>query len=163
MASSSDIQRSIDSAVSARERWNSELLDLNKQLVNSKGTAKTRLKRAIKNAEDQIKDLDRSISKLTNDLKKVANTEMKQQDNIILAEKGISAGSNIVGSIVSGAKDITGMLVGSGPLPFTDKGGQKSADVSATNMTPENDPNKNKMFLYIGAAVVLLLLLMKKK
>jgi hypothetical protein len=165
MASSSEIQRTIDSAVSSRETWNAELLSLNKQLVNAKGTTKTRLKRAIKNAEDQVKDLDRSILKLNNDLKRVANTEMKQADNIELAKQGITPGKDIVNSIIGGAKDITGMLVNqsSGSLPITDKPTQKSADApNGANVTFEGDAKK-KLYLIIGGAILLLILLMKKK
>ena len=161
MSKTTDIQSSINSAISTREGWNAELLKLNGQLVSAKGTAKTRIKRGIKNAEDQIKDLDRLVLNLSNDLKRMSLAETRNESKVILAEKGISPASQIVDNIVTGTKEILNS-VNIDSLPFTDK--QKK---STTTTEPGGEGVAKYLkapYLYylLGAAVVLILLMKKK-
>jgi uncharacterized protein (UPF0297 family) len=160
MSTATDIQKSIDSAISARQGWNAELIKFNGQLVSAKGSAKTRIKRAINNAEDQIKDLDRSILNLTNDLKRVSLAETRNESKVILAEKGISPASQIVGDLVSGAKEIIGQ-VNLDSLPITDK--QKKSTTTEPDSEGMAKYLKAPYLYYIIGGVVLLILLMKKK
>lgn len=159
MSTREDIQKSIDSAVSARESWNAELLKLNASLVSAKGTAKTRIKRAIRNAEDQIKDLDRSIAKLTNDLRRVSIVDTKAETKNIYAEKGINPTSQIVSTVVEGAKDIVGNIYSNNDsLPVTQK---KSSSEHPDNNNTQLGFDK-KYLIYAAIAVVVLMLIKKR-
>jgi len=155
MSSSSDIQKSIDSALNSRNSWNAELLTYNKQLVDAKKLSeKNRLKKAIKNAEDQIKDLDRSISKLTNDLRSVIKTEARSESKNILAEKGMSKGQMILDSATNLAKEVAPILTGT----ETNEGVLQTRKAVVEQKTEES----NKKWLYIGIAALVLILFFKK-
>lgn len=163
MSTREDIQSSINSAVSAREGWNAELMKLNASLVSAKGTQKTRIKRAIKNAEDQIKDLDRSIAKLTNDLRRVSIGDTKAEAKLELAKQGISSSSQIVASVVDGAKSVVGSIYGiDGSLPTTDKTKKSKAELNEQSEDGLAKYLKAPYLYYIVGAIVLILLMKKK-
>lgn len=163
MPSSSDIQKSIDSLVSSRLAWNNELLDYNKRLSSaSKGREKNALRKSIKNAEDQIKDLDRQVNKLQNDLKRATILESDKPTKLE--------------TIIGGVKDITGTLVDSGKLPTLGNLANKTKgtgyqeqfndDANNQNKAPTlsiGPDLKNKLITYGIIGVVLLMLLMKKR
>jgi seryl-tRNA synthetase len=156
MPSSSDIQKSIDSIVSSREAWNKELLDYNKRLSSAKKLSeKNSLRKSIKNAEDQIKDLDRQQNKLQNDLKKATILESDKPTKFE--------------TLLSTAKDITTKLVDKGDLPSLNdlSNRTKSADVpgdSSTGPSVTLAPDlKKKMITYGIIGVILLILLIKKR
>ena len=111
--SSSEIQSAIDSAVSSKNGWNAELMVLNSKLVTAKKLSEKRsLKKGIKNAEDQIKDLDRSIRNLSNDLKRMSIIDSRSESKNILAEQGLTKGSMLVDSVTKLATEVKPILQG---------------------------------------------------
>ena len=157
MLSSSDIQKSIDSEIQAKASWNTELMALNKSLASAKKiTEKRRLKDAIKNAEDQIKDLDRSISRLSNDLRRVAIVEEKSVSKNLLAEQGLTKAGIIAKEASNIVEDLKPILSG------TENGSLATRKSTfATNEQSEKTPI-NKNYIYIAIGIIVLLLFTKK-
>ncbi|MEY2671327.1 MAG: hypothetical protein RLZZ577_1643 [Bacteroidota bacterium] len=161
MSNSADIQRSIDSAIQSRKDWNAELLTLNKKLVDAKLSQRASIKKAIKNAEDQIKDLDKAINRMSNDLVKVSRTELKTQDDVILAEQGIVKGTQIIDSIGKAATNVTQSIMGTAPVA---EGGLPTTQRGLFDRKQDQDKSKQTMmYVYIGAALLLIMMLFNKK
>lgn len=147
--SSSEIQSAIDSAVSSKNGWNAELMVLNSKLVTAKKLSEKRsLKKGIKNAEDQIKDLDRSIRNLSNDLKRMSIIDSRSESKNILAEQGLTKGSMLVDSVTKLATEVKPILQG------TQQNSIKKKVIASES--------KNKNIITIAIAVVLLILMAKK-
>jgi hypothetical protein len=156
MSVASDLlQGQINEATKQKSVWDAELLKLNRDLTTAKFGKKNEIRKAIRNAEQQIKDYLRQIKKLNDDLASLLKTETRQQDNIINAEKGQNPTRDIFETVGNVVKDVAPVLVGTGTLPTADK---RSADIPAGT-----DGKKSNMIYIIIGAVVLLFLMMKKK
>jgi TolA-binding protein len=160
MSSSSDIQKSIDSAISSRLSWNGELMTLNKQIAEAKTVSlKAKLRRQIRNAEEQVKDLDKLISRLSNDLQKVARSEDKAAHKDILAAQGktklgvfAESAGDIIKEIIPMTTDVP-LEHTSGSLPVT----TRSSGTEVVTPGPETKNNKTMIYLIIGAVILLLI------
>jgi vacuolar-type H+-ATPase subunit H len=154
---SEEIQGNISLVQSDREKWSDTLMKLNGDLVTAKGSSKRRISSAIKNAEQQIGDLDKRLKKLDQDLSSVSKTEARRESKNILAEKGIAPGAEIVKSIGSTVSSVANTLSQGGEVSML----QKKADAS-------NDENKSffekyKMYILGAGALIILLIFMKRK
>jgi len=128
-------------------------LKLNRDLLTAKIGKKGEIRKAIRNAEQQIKDYHRQIKKLNDDLASLLRRETKQQDNNIAAEQGRNPANEIIATIGGVVKEVAPVVAGS----FQQQN-QRSADVN----TEVETKKPNMMYIIIGA-VVLLFLMMKKK
>jgi hypothetical protein len=162
MSSSSDIQKSIDSAISSRLSWNGELMTLNKQIAEAKTISlKAKLRRQIRNAEEQVKDLDKLILRMSNDLQKVAKSEDRAEHKNLLAAQGKtklgifteSAGDTIK-EIISMTTDIPSEY-SPDSLPVTTR--SAGTEDGSPSPAPETKNNKTMIYLIIGAVILLLI------
>jgi DNA repair exonuclease SbcCD ATPase subunit len=154
MSAAADLlQGQINEATKQKAVWDAELLKLNRDLLTAKFGKKNEIRKAIRNAEQQIKDYLRQIKKLNDDLASLLKAETKQQDNNIAAEQGRNPANEIIATIGGVVKDVAPVV--SGSLQSQNK---RSADVN----TEVDTKKPNMMYIIIGA-VVLLFLMMKKK
>ena len=159
MADSNNIQNQIDLVQADLSKWSAELMRLNGVLATAKGRVKNQTQRAIKNCEQFINDLTKRLKRLDADLQKSMKTEVKEKDNILLAEKGIDQKGNMISGIATSATAITQAIMGGSSDPtIMDK--RKSTTETDTGTIAGMKPTT----LYIIAgAVVVLFLMMKKK
>lgn len=148
---SEQIQLAINDAVRQKDVWTAELMRLNKELASAKVGKRASLRKAIKNAEEQIADYNRSLKKLNDDLARVLKAEVKNADNLELAKQGISPGSKIAETIGKTAESLIPTLQGS-------LASKRSAELNMEAQTEK----PNYLYWLIGLAV-LLFLMMKKK
>lgn len=155
-----------------REGLVNELTKLNTQLSTAKIGRRAPIKRAIRNIEQQIKAIDKSIDKERNDLlrqEKIHNAE-------ILAQQGIDSRANMlqgIASIGQSGANLAGSIVGSGGLAGIGiakqqrKGVEATADASVkvqeSKTTGVLGMSKNMMYGAVAVVVVLLMVLMRKK
>lgn len=154
---SEEILKNISIVQGDRDKWSSSLMKLNGDLVTAKGSAKRRISSAIKNAEQQLNDLDKRLRKLDQDLNQVAKTEVKQESKNILAEKGISSGAEIVKTIGGTIQSVTQSLT------TNSEGSILSKKIDATTEEKKTFFEKYKYFIFGGAGLIVLLLIFKKK
>ena len=148
-----ELETSINEATTQKNAWSAELMRLNSELSKSKIGARASLRKAIKNAEQQIQDSNRLIKKLNDDLARVLKFEVKNEDNLELAKQGISPGAQIAQSVGNVAQSLAPVLTGS----ISDK---RSAD--ATEI-PEQQKPMSTNIIYVVIAGIVLLLMMKRK
>ena len=148
-----ELETSINEATTQKNAWSAELMRLNSELSKSKIGARASLRKAIKNAEQQIQDSNRLIKKLNDDLARVLKFEVKNEDNLELAKQGISPGAQIAQSVGNVAQALAPVLTGS----ISDK---RSAD--ATEI-PEQQKPMSTNIIYVVIAGIVLLLMMKRK
>ena len=155
-----------------RSQYTADLTDLNKRLSEAKVGKRGGIKSAIRNVEQQIKQIDKSIDKERNDLlrqEKIHNQE-------ILANQGIDSRSNMlqgIGGIVQSGANLAGSLMGAGGLGAIGvqkqitKGTVAQADASVKIQESKTSGmlgmSKNATYAVIGVVVVLALLMFKKK
>jgi len=163
--SSVDIQAALTSASKNLDSWTAELMKLNGSLVSAKVGKRGGIKKAIKNAEQQINGLEKQIRKLNDDLTKVARTEVRKQDDILLAEKGIDKSQGwkeLAGKGLDAAVDLGGKFLES-------KSGGSTDPMTKKSTTGEAAPEGNKImgidakYVYIVGALLVALLMFKKK
>lgn len=150
------LQKQIDDATRLKNQWDAELIKLNQSLLTAKFGKKNEIKKAIRNAEQQIKDYNRQIKKLNDDLASLLKVEVKHQDDVILAEKGIDPKKEMFDAFGKAIENLTPVL--SGGLQ-----NKRTADAPVENTnTKKSFLEGNMMYVLIGA-VVLVFMLMKKK
>ena len=147
------LQTSINEATAQKSAWSAELMRLNTELGSAKLGARASLRKAIRNAEQQIQDTNRLIKKLNDDLASFLKAEVKNEDNLELAKQGISPGAQIAQSVGNVAQALAPVLAGS----MSDK---RSADASET---PEQQKPMSINIIYVVIAGIVLLLMMKRK
>ena len=159
MADSNDIQLQINSVQADQNKWSAELMRLNGVLATAKGGVKNRTQRAIKNAEQYINDLSKRLKNLDGDLSKAMRIEVKEKDNILLAEKGIDQKGNIIKGISDSATSITESIMGgsSNPIAIDSK---RNASAEG-GVTPEG--MKSSTMILIGVGALVLIFMLKKK
>ena len=162
MPSSSDIQQTINSLVSSRNAWNQELLSYNSKLsVAKKLSEKNSLKKAIKNAEDQIKDLDRQMNKLQNDLKKATILESDKPTKLETIVGGIT--KIIDSEKLPSLNNLVDKTKGTGfQQEFNDEQVTQNEEQKKPTFTIAEDL-KRKWITYGILAIVVLIFLFKRK
>ncbi len=169
MADSNDIQSQITLVQADLSKWSAELMRLNGVLATAKGRVKNATQRAIKNAEQYVQDLTRRLRNLDADLSKAMKVEVKEKDNIILAEKGINQRGDNLKAVIQGATDITKSIMGSGlvtnpnPLVTLDKRKETAEPLEGEDAPGIFKSIKPTTMLIIGGAIIVLLLMFKKK
>ena len=146
------LQISIDEATAQKNAWSAELMRLNTELGSAKIGARASLRKAIRNAEQQIQDSNRLIKKLNDDLARFLKAEVKNEDNLELAKQGISPGAQIAQSVGNVAQALAPVLAGNLAT-------KRSADVSET---PEQQKPMSTNIIYVVIAGIVLLLMMKR-
>jgi hypothetical protein len=161
----------LNNLLKSRDSATSQLTELNKQLASAKWNKRGGVKRAIKNVEQEIKRIDKSIDKERNDLIRLENKKTNQ----ILAEQGIDSRANLMGGIADiteqGSK-IASAIVGKGGVSAVGvERAKRDASIGVAEQQTQQQEIKSKgllgmstnMMLIVGGVVVVLLMLMKKK
>jgi len=148
--------KQMDEFVKSRQNWENLKSQAQTNLNNTKPLQfdrKVQYRKAIRNAEDElkridkrIKDLTTSIEKLEKQQQKTERTEIKSQDNNILASQGIDPNASMWGGISS----------------LGQSAGSAVSSVFGNSSPQAQTAQKNNMFLVIGLGVVALLLILKK-
>jgi len=154
-----------------RDGATKQLSELNMSLSKAKWGKTGRIKAAIRNVEQEIKRIDRSIDKERNDLIRLENKKTNQ----ILAEQGIDSRANLMGGIADitaqGAQ-IAGAIVGKGGVSAVGvERAKRDASIGVAEQQTEQQKVKSagllgmstNMLMIVGGVLVLLLMLMKKK
>lgn len=161
----------LDQMLRARDEATKQLSKLNEDLSKAKWGKRSSIKQAIRNIEQELRRIDKSIDKERNDLIRLENKQTQQ----ILAEKGIDSRANLMGGIAdigqAGAQ-IAGAIVGAGGLSAVgvEKQKTKGAIGVAEQQTAQEEiktkgslgMSKNTLMI-VGAVLVVLLMLFKKK
>lgn len=150
------LQIAINEATTQKNAWSAELMRLNTELGKAKLGARAALRKAIRNAEQQISDSNRLIKKLNDDLARVLKAEVKNEDNLELAKQGISPGVQIAQSLGQTAQSLIPTLVG------TLESGKRAADATEQTITGTKSFFKDYS-IFIVAGIVLLIFIFKKK
>lgn len=150
------LQIAISDATTQKNVWSAELMRLNTELAKAKMGQRASLRKAIKNAEQQIEDYNRNIKKLNDDLAKVLKASVKNEDNVILANQGISPGAKIADSLGSTLQSLVPVISGS-------LASKRSASADVPEQTESKGLLSGNNLYYVIGAVVLLFLMMKKK
>jgi hypothetical protein len=149
--SAKELQIAVNEATTQKNAWSAELMRLNTELGKAKLGARASLRKAIRNAEQQISDSNRLIKKLNDDLGKVLKAEVKNEDNLELAKQGISPGAQIAQSVGNIAQSFAPVIAGN-------LASKRSAD--AIDMPEQQKPMN---MIYVVIAGIILLLMMKRK
>jgi len=149
--SAKELQIAINEATTQKNAWSAELMRLNTELGKAKLGARASLRKAIRNAEQQISDSNRLIKKLNDDLGKVLKAEVKNEDNLELAKQGISPVAQIAQSVGNIAQSFAPVIAGN-------LASKRSAD--AIDMPEQQKPMN---MIYVVIAGIILLLMMKRK
>jgi predicted nucleic acid-binding Zn-ribbon protein len=151
--SAKELQIAINEATTQKNAWSADLMRLNTELGKAKLGARASLRKAIRNAEQQISDSNRLIKKLNDDLANVLKAEVKNEDNLELAKQGISPGAQIAQSVGNIAQSFAPVIAGN-------LASKRSAD--AIDM-PEQQKLMSTNIIYVVIAGIILLLMMKRK
>lgn len=154
--SAEQLQNAINDAITQKNVWSAELMRLNAELSKAKIGQRSSLRKSIKNTEQQIEDYNRNIKKLNDDLAKLLKASVKNEDNVILANQGISPGAAIANTLGQTAQSLIPSLTGA-----LDSG-KRAADATSQTITETKSFFKDNM-MYIVIAVVALIFIMKKK
>ena len=154
-----------------REDLVNELTKLNSSLSTAKLGKRAPIKRAIRNIEQQIKQIDKSIDKERNDLlrqEKIHNQE-------ILANQGIDSRANMlqgISGIVGQSANLAGSVLGGGGLSAvgvakqqrkgTEATAEASKDIQESKSTAMLGMSKNVMYALVAVVVILVLMFRKK-
>jgi len=155
-----------------RSEMTNQLTQLNNDLAKANITKRGGIKKAIRNVEQQIKQIDKSIDKERNDLIRFE----KEQTKEILANQGIDSRSNLlqgISSITQSGANLAGNIMGVGGLSAIGvskevrRGTEAQADASVKIQESKTGGilglSKNMTYMVIGVVVVLALLMFKKK
>ena len=154
-----DIQKSID-------KLDDELLRLNADLINRKGSKKMALKAQIRNIEQSLKRKQKQYAKASKVSKQATKIGRPPLVNASDITKGLESVSGIVmgvtgaGAMMSQGKQISDEL--GNIIPQKKSVVQELDEVTVTAPKKDDFISKYKYYL-IGAAVLLLLFLFKKK
>lgn len=159
-----------------RVSFSSELMRLNGTLATAKFGKRGGIEKAIKNAEQEIKNIDRSVklkqdelSKLEKSQDKTERVEDRQTTKKTAYEKGIdpnAAWSAAIGTGLTAASNAITSIVNplAGQQSTVTKSTQGSGDQTAAFQgSPAESKPKDGLLMYIIIGVVALFLLMKKK
>jgi hypothetical protein len=146
----------LENAITQKDVWTAELMRLNAELSKAKIGQRASLRKAIKNAEQQIQDYNRNIKKLNDDIARVQKASVKNEDNVILANQGISPGAKIAESLGKTIENIAPVVAGS-------LANKRSASADVPAQTESKSMFTGNNLYYIIGAGVLLFIMMKKK
>ena len=159
-----------------RVGFSSELMRLNGTLATAKFGKRGSIEKAIKNAEQEIANLDRSVklkqdelTRLNKSQDKTERTEDRQDTKKTAYEHGIDPNAAWAGAATSGftaaANAITSIVNPlSGVKPPMTKSTQGPGDqTTAFNGSPAESKPKDGLLMYLVIGAVALFLLMKKK
>jgi hypothetical protein len=154
-----------------RDGATKQLSELNMKLAETKPLKRGGVKQAIRNVEQEIKRIDRSIDKERNDLIRLENKKTQQ----ILAEQGIDSRAGLMEGIAGiageGAK-IAGAIVGKGGVSAVGvERAKRDASIGVAEQQTEQQKVKSagllgmstNMLMIVGGVLVVLFMLMKKK
>lgn len=151
------LQKQIDDATRLKNQWDAELIKLNQSLLTAKFGKKNEIKKAIRNAEQQIKDYNRQIKKLNDDLASLLKVEVKHQDDVILAEKGIDPKKEMFDAFGNAVQSLVPALTG------TLNSGKRAADATTETITQSKSFFKDNItYILIGVALLIFILFKKK-
>jgi len=158
--------------------FSSELMRLNGTLATAKFGKRGGIEKAIKNAEQEIKNIDRSVklkqdelSKLEKSQDKTERVEDRQTTKQTAYEQGIDPNAAWANAASSGFNAAANAITSiANPLAGVSAPGQNTRGTNEpTGTLPADDefPKKSKfdglpMLLLIGAALVLVLMMKKK-
>lgn len=147
-----DIQKSID-------KFDEELLRLNAELVNRRGSKKRAVQQQIKNIEQSLRRKQAQYTKASRVSKSATKigTKSNLMDNVT---KGLEAVSGVVGGL-TGTSQI-GRVLSEEPTLKSSAVVQDLDEVTVTAPKKEDFISKYKFYL-IGAGALILLLMFKKK
>lgn len=152
-----DIQKSID-------KWDDELMRLNADLINRKGSKKRALKQQIKNVEQSLKRKRSQYKTASRNIRgttKVTKGGGGGKGTLDQVLKGVESVAGIVGG-ATGVSQIGGKIADMIPEPQTKMLTQDLDQVTVTAPKKDDFISKYKYYL-IGAGALVLLFLFKKK